>query len=106
MLRAGSTAAIRAPASGCVTPSDIVGPAHAEEAARFTAEHIVGGRRKLTALDRVNGVREPLLGVRNDIATGRLSSEQRHNATRAFEGNVHRLAKLPRTIAAAREPLL
>src|SRR6186713_3652259 len=96
MFRAGSTAAARATESGYDAVSDIVFPADCGKTTGFTAKHVVGRGREVATLNRRDGVREPLLCVGQHITFCRFRGEQRDDALRPLEGDVHRLDELPR----------
>src|SRR5258708_2192011 len=52
--------------------ADVVLPAYRREAAGLASPHVVRRRRELSPLDRLDGVREPLLGLRQHLgAVGR-----------------------------------
>ena len=61
--------------------ADVVLPAHGREAARLAPPHIVGRRRELAALDRVDGVGEPLLRLGQHL--GAVGARRRTAARRA-----------------------
>ena len=76
--------------------ADIVLPAHGGEAARLAAEDVVGCRRELAALDRVQGVREPLLRSASErLGPAVPLVNERHDPFRPLEGQVHGFAERP-----------